>query len=232
MDTVVAIVLGAGGGTRLGAAINKIHVHLGGEPMLVWSARTMQAHPEIDELYVVAAPHEIDLCEEALRRAGVPVSAIVPGGTTRHASEFAAVEAIAPRIERGEIRYVVIHDGARPLVDDATIGRTIDAARTHGAAIAALPVERPLVVVHDDLMVGRRPHENLWRAQTPQAFAAGPLLEAFRQDVDTGFAGSDSAMSLERLGLPVQIVQGDERNLKVTYPADLRRVEAMMEEPS
>lgn len=232
MGTVVAIVLGAGSGVRLGTTVNKIYVHIGGEPMLVWSARTMQAHREIDELYVVAALHEIPLCRKTLREAGVPVNGIVPGGSTRHASEFAAVEALAPRIESGEIDHVVIHDGARPLLDDDTIGRTIDAARAHGAAIAALPVERPLAVVRDDLLVGRRSAENLWRAQTPQAFAAGPLLRAFRRDVETGFAGSDSAMSIERLGLPVQVVRGDERNLKVTHPADLLRVESMMAERS
>jgi 2-C-methyl-D-erythritol 4-phosphate cytidylyltransferase len=229
MDAVAAIVLGAGRGVRLGSTGNKIYVSIGGEPIVARSARVMREHPGVDELYVVAAPGELDVCREVLREAGVAADGIVAGGATRHASESAALEAIAPRIERGEIEVVIIHDGARPLVDDATIQRTIDAARTHGAAIAALPVEGPLAVVEGDLVVARRSADRLWRAQTPQAFAAAPLLRAFRQDLEEGFEGSDSAMSLERLGLPVQVVRGDERNLKVTYPVDLLRAEALID---
>jgi 2-C-methyl-D-erythritol 4-phosphate cytidylyltransferase len=81
---------------------------------------------------------------------------------------------------RGAVGLVVIHDGARPLVDEDTITRTIEAARKHGGAIAALPVERPLAVVEGDVVTGRHDGRDLWRAQTPQAFAAGALLEAFR----------------------------------------------------
>jgi 2-C-methyl-D-erythritol 4-phosphate cytidylyltransferase len=227
--TVVAIVLGAGTGVRLGTTVNKSYVCVGNEPILARSARAFREHPAVDELHVVAAYDELELCRRVLEDAGVRTDGIVAGGSTRHASELAAVESIAPRIESGEVDLVVIHDAARPLVDAATIQRTIDSAREHGAAIAALPVEGTLAVVHDDLMVGRRPAEHLWRAQTPQGFAAAPLLAAFRQGVEDGFEGSDTSMSLERLGVPIRVVHGDERNMKVTYPVDLLRAQAFLE---
>jgi 2-C-methyl-D-erythritol 4-phosphate cytidylyltransferase len=224
----VAIALGAGSGVRLGRTINKIYLRIGDDPLIVRCARALSRHPSVDELFVVAAADELQLCRETLERAGVRCRGIFAGGSTRHASELAALEELAPRIESGEIGTVLIHDGARPLVDAGTIGRTIDAARDHGAAIAALPAEPPLALVHDDLLVEPHSTENLWRAQTPQAFAAAPLLAAFRQAFRDGFEGTDTASSFERMGHPVRVVQGDVRNLKVTYPADLLRANALL----
>jgi 2-C-methyl-D-erythritol 4-phosphate cytidylyltransferase len=196
----------------------------------VCSARAFAQHPLVDELYVVASAGELELCRETLATAGVAVDGVLAGGATRHASETAVLEALAPRIERGEIGIVLIQDGARPLVDAATITRTIEAARTHGGAIAALPVEGTLAVVHDGWLVGSRSGEALWRAQTPQAFAAQPLLDAFRSARDAGFEGSDTAMSMQRMGFPVHVVRGDARNLKVTYPVDLLLANALLDE--
>lgn len=228
MGSVAAIILGAGSGVRLGTTVNKIYLRIAGESILVHSARAFRGHPDVDALYVVAARQEVDLCRSTLQAAGVDADGVLAGGASRHASEWHALSALAPRIDAGELELVVIHDGARPLVDAATIARTVAAAREHGGAVAALPVERPLASVHDDVVVDRCPAENLWRAQTPQAFAAGDVLEAFRRAHTDGFEGSDTAMSLERLGLPVQLVPGDERNIKVTYPADLLRAEALL----
>jgi 2-C-methyl-D-erythritol 4-phosphate cytidylyltransferase len=230
MDRIAAIALGAGSGVRLGRTVNKIYLRIGDEPVIVRAARALGDHPLVDDLYVVAAPDELELCRDTLARAGVRVAGIIPGGSTRHASELAALEAIAPLIESGEIGLVLIHDGARPLLDEATITRTIAGAREHGAAIAALPVEPSLAVVRDDILVDTRPTDGLWQAQTPQAFAARPLLDAFRQAFADGFEGTDTAMSLERAGVPVHVVAGDARNLKVTYPADLMWANALLAE--
>jgi 2-C-methyl-D-erythritol 4-phosphate cytidylyltransferase len=230
MDRIIAIALGAGSGLRLGRQGNKMYLRIGDEPVIVRAARALGEHPLVDDLYVVAAPDELELCRDTLARAGVRVAGIVAGGATRHASELAAIEAIATRIESGEIGLVLIHDGARPLVDAATITRTIAGAREHGAAIAALPVEPSLAIVRDDVLVETRPAHGLWRAQTPQAFAARPLLDAFRRTLADGFEGTDTAMSLERLGVPVHVVAGDARNIKVTYPADLAWANALLAE--
>lgn len=228
MDRVAAIVLGAGSGVRVAASVNKMYLPIAGEPMVVHSARAYAEHPDVDEVHVVAAAAEVDLCRATLRRAGVPVASVVAGGATRHASEHNALAALAERIGSGEVSVVAVHDGARPLVDAATIARTIAAARVDGGAIAALPARRALAMVSDGVVTGRLPGDGVWRAQTPQAFAAALLLDAFGQARADGFEGSDTASSLERLGLPVRLVHGDERNIKVTYPADLARAEALL----
>ena len=229
MESTVAIVLAAGSGVRVGRTVNKIHLSVGDAPVIARSARAFRDHPEVDELYVVAAPAELELCRETLEVAGIVADDVIAGGATRHASELAALERLAARIECGEIGTVLIHDAARPLVDDDTISVTIAAARQHGGAVAALPVERPLAVVHDGVVVGRREPTRLWRAQTPQAFAARPLLDSYRRALAEGFEGSDTAMSLERTSTHVQVVQGHERNLKITYPLDLVRAEVVLE---
>jgi 2-C-methyl-D-erythritol 4-phosphate cytidylyltransferase len=228
MGRVAAIVLGAGSGARVGASANKMYLPIAGEPMLVHSTRAFAQHPDVDELHVVAAAAEVDLCRSALGDAGVPMASVIAGGATRHASEHNALNALSGRIESGDVGLVVIHDGARPLVDAATITRTIAAAREDGGAIAALPATRPLAVVAGEVMTGRLGPDRVWRAQTPQAFAAAPLLGAFRRADADGFEGSDTASSFERLGLPVRLVLGDERNIKVTYPVDLTRAEALL----
>jgi 2-C-methyl-D-erythritol 4-phosphate cytidylyltransferase len=228
MGSVAAIVLGAGSGSRVGASASKMYLPIAGEPMLVHTARAFARHPDVDELHVVAAAVELDLCRRTLRDAELPVASVIAGGAARHASEDNALQALAARIESGEVGLVVIHDGARPLVDAATIARTIAAARADGGAIAAVPVRRSLAMVDDGVMTGRLPADEVWRAQTPQAFEAGRLLEAFRRARADGFEGSDTASSLERLGLPVRLVHGDEGNLKVTYPVDLGRAEALL----
>jgi 2-C-methyl-D-erythritol 4-phosphate cytidylyltransferase len=228
MSHVAAIVLGAGSGARVGSAVAKTYIPVGRDPIVVHAARALGEHPDVDELYVVASAGAVGLCDDTLREGGVRAHGVLPGGATRHASEHAALEAIAPRIEAGEISIVVIHDGARPLVDAATVRRTIAAAREHGAAIAALPVRRPLAEVADGVLARRQMAGDLWRAQTPQAFAARPLLDAFRRAAQDGFEGSDTALSVERLGIPVVVVEGDERNIKVTYPIDLLRAERLL----
>jgi 2-C-methyl-D-erythritol 4-phosphate cytidylyltransferase len=222
---VAGVVLGAGRGARLGAGVNKVHLELAGEPILVRAARAIGGHPHVDELHVVAAPDELEQCAAALCAAGVPVAGVVAGGATRHGSEVAVLEALAPRIASGEVGIVLIHDGARPLVDAATIARTVAAARAHGGAIAAVPVPRALAEVADGVLGRRVPADGLWRAQTPQAFAAAPLLAAYRT---VGEDGSDTASAMERRGTDVHVVRGAERNLKVTWPADLPRAEALL----
>ena len=228
MRRVAAIVLAAGSGARVGASANKMYLPIAGEPMLVHSARAFAEHPDVDELHVVAAAAEVALCRRTLADAGLSVASVIAGGATRHASELNALTALSGRIEAGEVSLVVIHDGARPLVDAATIARTIAAAREDGGAIAALPVGRPLATVANGVVTGRLDAQRVWRAQTPQAFGARSLLDAFRRADADGFQGSDTSSSLERLGLPVRLVRGDERNIKVTYPADLERAEALL----
>jgi len=221
MSATVAIVLCAGAGARAGGSVNKVFVEVVGRTILERAVRPFWEHPAVDEVVVVAAPDEIERVAEVLRRAGLDVEGVVAGGATRHRSESHAVEHLAPRIEAGEVGVVMVHDGARPLFDGAELGDLIAAARRSGGAICALPVNEDLITAAGNEVVGRVPGAGVWRALTPQVFRAELLLRAFRAAEADGFEGTDTAATVERAGGRVEVVRGDPRNLKVTYPEDL-----------
>ena len=176
---VAAVVLAGGSGTRLGADQNKVYLDLGGRPMLAWSLLTLDQHPDIDRLVVAVRPGDEEAFDEAVPRdLGTPISAVA-GGASRSASELAALELLSPAIDSDEIAVVVIHDGARPFIDQPLVDRIIDAARVHGAAIPGLaPSERVFAIAEGQTRARALPSERLRRVQTPQAFWAHPLLDA------------------------------------------------------
>lgn len=221
MGKAVAVVLGAGSGARARHAINKVYLDLRGVPIIARAVRPFIEHPEVDETYVVAAPGELGMCAQVLRDAGCLVHGIIPGGATRHASEAGAVEYFAARIESGDVEFVLIHDGARPIYNGGSVTRLLDRARESGGAICGVPLQERLVTVADHGASGWRSTDDLWCAQTPQVFRAGLLLDAFRAAGDAGFVGTDTASTVERLGAPVEVVEGDPRNIKITFPEDV-----------
>lgn len=218
----MAVVLGAGRGRRLDRSTNKVFRPLGPEPIIVHAARAFSSHPRVDEVVVVAAEAEVQLCADLLATAGVRVDAIVTGGPTRQASEGAAIRYLAPRIESGEIATVLIHDAARPLYAGERLEELLERARSVGAAIFAVPVD-----IEDGLRRMERgrlrgpPEGPVWRAQTPQAFRASVLLAAFRRSDQERSLASDTASIVEAIGHPVAVVPGTSTNLKITYPDDL-----------
>jgi 2-C-methyl-D-erythritol 4-phosphate cytidylyltransferase len=220
MPTAAAVVLAGGSGTRLGAEGNKVYLPLAGRPLLSWSLAAFAAAPSIGRLVLVTRPADHPDAEHAA--AGLDVE-IVTGGATRHDSEWAALRLLAPAIRAGAIDVVAIHDGARPVVAERLIEDTVAAAREHGAVVPGVP----LTDVTDERL---HPVAGaLVRVQTPQAFRAGVLLDAYERAELDGFAGTDTAACVERYaGMPVHCVPGDPRNLKVTYRADLALAEALL----
>jgi len=216
-------------GARAGGSVNKVFLELAGRSILERAVRPFCDHSAVDEVYVVAAPDEIGMASEVLRRAGLDVAGVMAGGDTRYQSESNAVEHLAGRIEAGEVGMVIVHDGARPLFDGDGLDELITAARRSGGAICALPVTDDLVVSAGHEVDRWVPHGALWRALTPQVFQAGLLLEAFRAAGRDGFEGTDTASTVERIGGRVEVVPGDPRNLKVTYPEDLAIAEHLAE---
>jgi 2-C-methyl-D-erythritol 4-phosphate cytidylyltransferase len=206
---------------------------LGGEPILVRATRPFASHSSIDEVIVVAAADEMSICAEELRGAGMPDVAVIPGGESRHASEWLATRGLGTRIEGGEIDLIVIHDAARPLYRGERLGELLAAARRSGGAILAIPMhpEDALVRIEDGMPLSPVSSGGLWRAQTPQAFRAGILFEAFRRAEEDGFEGSDTSSTVERLGVAVRVIAGDPGNIKITYPEDLALAESLVESP-
>lgn len=231
--TTVAVVLCAGQGTRMRAERNKVYLPVLGKPLLVYALEAFASAREVNEIVLVAHPNECGSCEaDIVRPYGVRrVSGILPGGASRHQSEESALEALRPRIESGEIDVVLIHDGARPFVSPADVDAVVRAARQSGGALLATPVAYDEVIVRIDETghaLEALPSNELWRAQTPQAFEARALLAAYDAARRDRFEGTDTAASYERTGRGVRVVAGGVENFKVTTPHDLVRAERVV----
>jgi len=211
------VILAAGSGSRVGAEVNKVLLPLGDAPVLAWSVRDALAVPDVRRLVLVVRPGE----EEAVAEAVTPYLGdrevlVVPGGASRHASEWQALRVLAADIESGELDVVAIHDGARPLAGTALFERTVAAAREHGGAIPVVALTSLLTA--DARAVPGTPAG----VQTPQAFRAADLLAAYRCAEADGFEGTDTASCLERYAdLPVAAVPSTPLNLKITFPEDV-----------
>ncbi|WP_139977547.1 IspD/TarI family cytidylyltransferase [Nocardioides litoris] len=222
--SAAVVVLGAGSGTRVGAGVNKVLLPLAGLPVLAWSVRTALGLAEVSRLVVVVRDGEQDAVGAALApHLGDREVRVVVGGASRHESEQAALEALRADVESGEVDVVAVHDGARPLASPALFSAVLAVAREHGGAIPVVPLP-PLLgpdgVLRDGVGV-----------QTPQAFAAGPLLAAYDAAARDGFGGTDTAACLERYRPEVRVVAvtSSPVNLKVTWPHDLALAERLQD---
>lgn len=216
-----AIVLAAGSGSRLGAATNKVWLPLGGRELVSWSLRWLYETKLFDRFIVVTHPDEREFARETLQKhLHFPID-YVDGGSSRHNSETRALEYIAPTIEQGICKTVLIHDGARPLAAPSLIKRIVQTAEAEGGALPYL---------ESAALDGAPAGERLVRVQTPQVFKASPLLLAYRAAAAAGFEGSDTCMCMEQFQphVPVIAVRGTAQNLKVTYPQDLVMAEHML----
>ena len=216
-----AVIVAAGRGERLGAAIPKAFVAVAGVPMLLHAARRVALSPEVGRIVVVVGALDVDRARVLLMQHGVRnVTAVVPGGAHRQDSVFAGLSHL------GEAPVAVVHDGARPLVPPDVVTAVIQAAAEAGAASAGLPVRETVKLVDGADARQTLDRDRLWVAHTPQAFRTALLREAHHRAKAEGFYGTDDAVLVERLGYAVRMVEDSPRNLKVTVPADLDLAEA------
>lgn len=213
----------------MGAGYNKQYLTLDGMPIIAHTVRVFQEADCIDAIYLVSPEQEIPFCRsEVVERYGFSkVQAIVPGGAERQHSVhngLRAMEEIAPD------DLVLIHDGVRPFVTAAMLEASVAAAQASGAAIVAVPVKDTVKVVHDGVIAETPAREQLWLAQTPQAFRYGLIRAAHDEAAAVGFLGTDDASLLERQGKTVQVVRGDYTNIKITTPEDMILAEAFLKE--
>lgn len=228
---VVAVVLGAGQGMRMGQAINKVFLPINGKPLIIYAIETFEHCPAVDEILLVAAAGEEDQLAKLARSAQChKVRRVIQGGASRHASEQCALDALRPYIDAGEVDIILIHDGARPFISIEKVELLIKKARELGGAILATPLqeEEHIAQVDGEQYIRRDfEGEQVWRAQTPQAFQAALLLKAYDQAHHDSFAGTDTAASLERIGCPVSVVESDTTNIKITTAHDLLHAEKL-----
>ena len=219
------LLLAAGSGTRVGAGTNKVLLGLRGTPILGRSLSSVLSLPYVERLVVVARRDDVDAVREVVEQA-LPedrTAELVVGGETRHDSEWRGLAPLRAAIASGEVDVVVVHDVARPLADAALFDATVEAARQHGGAVPVRP--QPGLVTAD----GALHVQGLVGVQTPQAFRAAPLLDAYERAAGDGFTGTDTASCFAAYTrLPVHGVPAPATNLKVTFPEDVALAERLV----
>ena len=231
---MVAVVLGGGVGQRLGAGRPKQLLTLGGTTLIERCVAAFEAAPGVDEILVVMARGYTGQVEALLADRYPKVTAVVEGGQTRPESVRVALAAIASReagASPGDDCGVLLHDAARPLVDQRIIADCVAALREHDAAGVAVPASDTMVVTGNGVMQSMPRRETLHRCQTPQCFRLSVITRAHElAAADPGFSPTDDCGVVMRYlpGVPVHIVPGSERNIKVTYPHDLAVAEALL----
>ena len=221
--SVCVVLVAAGEGRRLGSDRPKAFVALGGRPLLAESLERLERSDWIDSIVIVAPPGweepTILLAEELVAS---KVGAVVTGGATRAESVRAGLEEVAE-----DAVAIIVHDAARPLVDDAVLERVLGPlAEGWAGVVPGLPVADTVKRVAEDVVTGTVDRADLVTVQTPQAFPAETLRAAYAGDLA---GATDCASLVERAGGRIRIVEGDLRLLKVTTPDDLARIESWLQ---
>lgn len=217
------VIVAAGSASRMGG-IDKVMAPLGGEPMI---ARTVRAFQDCDAVkkIVVVTREDLILPITSLCSGMDKVKAVVAGGSSRQESVHLGLNALA-----GECALAAVHDGARPLVTWQLIDRVIRAANTYGAAAPAIPVKDTIKVVQGGVVKQTPDRATLFAVQTPQVFDFDLLRGALKKVEQEQLQVTDDCSAVEQMGMRVKIVEGDERNLKVTTPMDLKIAQMLLEE--
>ena len=217
------MIVAAGTASRMGG-IDKVMAELDGEPMIVRTVRTFQNCDAIKEIVIVARedliPRISSMCGKFDK-----VRAVVIGGKDRAESVSNGLNALS-----GKVKLAAVQDGARPLISQAVIDRTVRAAHSYGAAAPAIPVKDTIKIVEGGIVTTTPDRNTLKAIQTPQVIDIDLLRGALKKAAQENLPITDDCSAVELLGFKVRIVEGDERNIKVTTPMDLKIAEMLLEE--
>lgn len=229
MAKSAAIVLAAGQGKRMQSHVQKQFLLLNGRPLITYALEAFENSP-VDQIILVAGPDEIRYCQEEIaeKYGFSKVTKVIAGGRERYHSVYEGLKAA----EGAE--YVLIHDGARPLLDQEMISRSLEGAKEYGACVVGMPVKDTIKTSGADGFVESTPDRSaLWQVQTPQAFYYPWILEAYkklfyREEYQQGV--TDDGMVLESMTAhKVKLIEGSYFNIKVTTPEDMAVAEALLE---
>lgn len=228
MERITAIVLAAGSGKRMNSTVHKQYMMLAGKPVLYYALKAFD-ESAVTDIVLVTGAGEITYCErEIIDKYKIhKVRAIVEGGRERYHSVHAGLKAAAGS------DYVLIHDGARPLMAEDIIARSIETVKACGACVVGMPVKDTIKVVGADGVAKETPErKSLWQVQTPQSFFYPLIADAYEKVVASGDdTVTDDAMVLERVtGQQVRVIEGSYRNIKITTPEDLLVAEAYLKD--
>jgi 2-C-methyl-D-erythritol 4-phosphate cytidylyltransferase len=222
----VAVLLAGGVGTRVGAQVPKQLIEIGGRPVMEHALATFDAHPGIDEVVVMMAAGHVQAAR-VLARPYAKVSQVLEGADTRNGTTLRALDAI------GDDVRVLLHDAARPLVSARIVTGCLAALDSYDAVTTAIPSADTIVHLDDHGLMDNIPvRDRMRRVQTPQGFRASTLRTAYAFAAeDPDFAATDDCGVVLRYtpDVPIAVVEGDERNLKVTGPLDVAIAELLLE---
>lgn len=216
---IVALIAAAGKGKRMNARISKPFIPIFGKPILAYTIEKFEKCKLIDKIYLVVNSEEKELCSRdiIIKYNFTKIQELIDGGETRQDSILNGLKALDKDTD-----IVVIHDGARPLIEETIIQDSIETAQEYGAAIAAIPIKDTVKKCGKDFFVNKTLNrEEIWRAQTPQTFKYGLILPAYNQAYKYKYLATDDAAIVERYGHKVKLIIGSEENIKITTPFDM-----------
>ena len=224
MASFHVIIPAAGSGSRMGSELPKQYLPLLGRPLIARTLSVFSASPRIASVHVVLSADDADW-QRLMPSLDTKVNVMRCGGETRAATVLNGLEALAGRV--GADDWVLVHDAARPGLNQALLDRLLDTLQEDAVGgLLAIPLADTLKRADAECRVEKtEPRESLWQAQTPQMFRYGLLRQALQA---AGGAPTDEAQAIEAMGLRPRLVPGELRNLKVTYPQDLAMAEAIL----
>lgn len=226
MNKVAAVIVAGGSGSRMGTKVKKQYLKLKDKEILVHTVERFSTITMIQEIIVVTAQEDIEYVTKLLKEVYKvdKVKKVVAGGKERQDSCYNGIKSVSH-----DINYVMIHDGARPLISEQCILQSIEKVKEHKACIVAVPVKDTIKQVDDTGKVIQTPkRETLWSVQTPQTFERDLIIKAYEATHNDSIIATDDSMIVEAMGHPVYIVQGEYTNIKITTPEDLLLAEKLL----
>ena len=229
-EKITAIILAGGSGKRMNSTVPKQYMTLAGKPLLYHALRAFE-ESEVTDIILVTGRGEQECCRrELIEKYNISkLSALAEGGKERYHSVYAGL------LAADGADYVLIHDGARPLVTAELISRSIEAVKKWSACVAGMPVKDTIKIVGEDGFATETPDRGkLWQIQTPQSFSYAMIMDAYQKLMAIGDDSvTDDAMVLEKMTKHrVRLIEGDYRNIKVTTPEDMCVAEAYLKDMS
>lgn len=212
-----AIIVAAGSGKRMDLGINKQFVKFDGKEMIAYTIDVFFRNENIDEIVVCIKQEEEEFfIKNIIEKYKFNNIKIAYGGKERQDSIYNGLKEISKNCE-----IVLIHDGARPFVDDEIINNSIEMAKEKNAVVVGVPAKDTIKIVENGIIKDTPERSKLWLAQTPQVFSYNLILSAYEEAYKNGYYGTDDAMLVENIGQSVSMIMGSYENIKITCPEDL-----------
>lgn len=226
MSKVGVVVPAAGMGQRMGAGHNKVFLKLHGCPILIHTLRILASWKQTREIVIAAKADEISEIKALVKAYEIAkVSQIVTGGKTRQESVYSGLKSLQPDTE-----WVFIHDAARPFISHGLLDKLHQRVQEVKAVGVGIPVKDTIKFVEQGKISNTPPRSLLWSVQTPQVFSYPLIMQAHQGAVNQNWQGTDDLSLVENMSVPVYLVEGDEKNIKITTPDDLVIAQSLMDD--